>query len=51
MSLLWFAIGVADMVLVSFEKEKEKPDKVTIGVYGFNGVLSMILGILYQLDI
>ncbi len=51
MSLIWFTIGVLDMCIVSNEKTKEKPDKFYAGVMGTSGVLSMLLGILYQLDI
>ena len=50
-SIVWFTIGVLQMVTVSNEKEKEKPDKFYMILTGLNGILSMTLGCLYQLDI
>ena len=49
-SLVWFIIGVLHMCNVSIESEKEKPNRFVMIVDSSNGLLCMLLGILYQLD-
>ena len=49
-SLVWFVIGILHMVNVSMESEKEKPNRFVMLVDSSNGLLCMLLGILYQLD-
>ena len=49
-SLVWFAIGILHMINVSMESEKEKPNKFAMVTDSSNGILCMLLGILYQLD-
>lgn len=51
LSLIWFLTGVLDMCMVSNEKQQEKPDKMKMCFIGTAGILAMIAGILYQLDI
>lgn len=51
LSLIWFLTGVLDMCLVSNEKQQEKPDKMKMCFIGTAGILAMIAGVLYQLDL